>query len=200
MKLITNWWEKFKAKSTWQKLLDVFYVAFLITILTPTGRIKLQQGLLELGLFSSTELNENAPLSDASLNWNLTDMSGHAITLKELTGKVIFLNCWSTWCGPCTAEMPNIIKLREQMNDNVVFVFAAHESATTVKKYLDRKEWAIPAYVYQTNPGNELHFGSLPSTFIIDKNGTVVHRSSGVKKWNTQETINLLNGLAEANR
>lgn len=198
MGFITERWEKFKAKSVWQKLLDVVYVAFLITILTPAGRIKLQQGLLELGLFSSTELNENAALSDASLNWKLTDMSGDAIRLEELTGKVIFLNCWSTWCGPCTAEMPNIIDLMEQIDDRVVFVFAAHESATTVKEYLERKDWAIPAYVYESNPGNELHFGSLPSTFIIDKSGTVVHRSSGVKKWNTQETIDLLNELADS--
>lgn len=199
MKFIRDWWEKFKAKSAWQKLLDVIYVAFLITILTPDGRIMLQRGMLQFGLFSSTELNENAPLSQASLNWKLTDMSGDAITLKELTGKVIFLNCWSTWCGPCTAEMPNIIDLMEQMNDNVVFVFAAHESATTVQQYIERKDWEIPAFVYESNPGNELHFGSLPSTFIIDKSGTVVHRSSGVKKWNTQETVDLLNELAESN-
>ncbi len=199
MKFIKDRWEKFKAKSPWQKLLDVVYVVFLITILTPSGRTKLQQGLLELGLFSSTELNENAPLSTASLNWKLTDMSGDAITLEELNGKVIFLNCWSTWCGPCTAEMPNIINLMEQTNDNVVFVFAAHESGTTVKEYLERKDWKIPAYVYETNPGTELHFGSLPTTFIIDRNGAVVHRSSGIKKWNTQETIDLLNELAESN-
>lgn len=197
MNWIKDWWSKYKTKSVWSKVTDGFYLIFFITVITPQGRTALQRGLLELGLFSSTELTEKTPLSAASLNWQLTDLNGNSILLSQLNDKVIFLNFWSTWCGPCTAEMPNILKLMKRMNGNVAFVFAAHESAATVANYMKKQEWEMPAYIYQANPGTELFAGSLPSTFIIDKNGNVVHRSSGMKKWNTQETVDLLNRLAE---
>lgn len=191
-------WEKYKTKSVWSKAIDVFYLAFFIAVVTPQGRTFLQRGLLELGLFSSTEVNENAMLSTTSLNWKLMDMDGNTILFSDLQGEVIFLNFWSTWCGPCTAEMPNIIELMERMEGRATFVFASHEAAETVQNYITKKEWNIPAHVYSASPGSELHHGSLPSTFIISREGKVVHRSSGMKNWNSKETVDLLNTLIDA--
>ncbi|MCB9185568.1 MAG: TlpA family protein disulfide reductase [Flavobacteriales bacterium] len=196
MKWLTEWWEKYKTKSVWSKLTDAFYLVFFIMVITPSGRTWLQRGLLQVGLFSSTEINEDTMLSDASLQWPLTDLEGNTTTLSELEGKVVFLNFWSTWCGPCTAEMPNIIALMQRVDD-VVFIFAAHEPRETVQNYMTKKDWKIPAYTYRSAPGPDLHHGSLPTTFIIDANGRIVHRSSGMKKWNTQETVDLLNSLTK---
>jgi thiol-disulfide isomerase/thioredoxin len=196
MAYLKKQWEQYKAKSTWSKIIDLFYLAFFIAVVTPQGRTFLQRSLLELGLFSSTEVNEDAVLSETSLNWKLTDMNGKTILFSDLKGEVIFLNFWSTWCGPCTAEMPNIIELMERMEGSATFVFASHEAAETVQNYIAKKEWNIPAHVYSASPGSELHHGSLPSTFIINRAGKVVHRSSGMKNWNSKETVDLLNKLA----
>jgi thiol-disulfide isomerase/thioredoxin len=198
MSYLKGQWEKYKTKSVWSKITDLIYLLFFIVIITPSGRIWLQTSLLQLGLFSSTEVNDATQLSLASLQWKLTDLEGNTVTLEELKGEVLFINFWSTWCGPCTAEMPTLMALREKMQGKVTFIFAAHESPTVIQQYLERKEWSIPVYIYDRSPGEEITAGSLPSNFIIDRRGNVVHRSSGMKKWDTSSTIELLNGLVEA--
>lgn len=197
MDFIKTLWEKYKRKSLWSKLSDAVFVALIVLMLLPDGRVLLQRTILQTGLLGAISINEDELLSPASKQWVLTDLEGNIITLNDLQGQVIFLNLWGTWCPPCNAEMPGILALMERTDPKVKFIFATNEPANRVQQHLTRKGWALPAYTYGAGPGLELTSESLPATFIIDRNGKVVHSSSGMKKWNTQEAENLLNQLAQ---
>jgi len=197
MDFMKTLWKKYKRKSLWSKLSDAVFVALIVLMLLPDGRVLLQRGMLQTGILGSISINEDRLLSPASKQWALTDLEGNTINLHDLQGQVIFLNLWGTWCPPCNAEMPGILTLMERTDPKVKFIFATNEPANRVQQHLTRKGWALPAYTYRAGPGLELTSESLPSTFIIDRYGKVVHSSSGMKKWNTQEAENLLNRLAQ---
>ena len=58
--------------------------------------------------------------SDRAANFLLPDYDQQAVRLEDFSGKVVFLNFWASWCGPCEREMPSIIRIAEQFPDDVV--------------------------------------------------------------------------------
>ena len=196
MRYIKEQWHKYQQKTIWSKLSDALLFGFVLMVLLPDGRVFMQRVILSTGVLSSASINEDKVVSSASWQWELTNLEAETIKLSELQGNVIFLNHWGTFCPPCNAEMPGIISLMKRVDPTVKFVFATHESLSKVQKHLAKNEWSIPAYVYNRSPGEELIVGSLPATFIIDKQGKVVHFTGGIKQWDTQEAEDLVNSLA----
>lgn len=189
-------WHNFKSKSLLGKASDLLFIAFIVMMLTPDGRIFFQRIILNSGLFSSVEANIPQALNEQELNWSLTDLDGENHSLQEFKGKPIFINFWATWCPPCNAEMPGIIELMEQTKGQVNFVFATRESTDLVKKHLERKGWDIPVYLYDGLPSESLSAEVLPTTVVINANGEIIHKSNGMRKWNTSDALILL-GLKE---
>ena len=62
----------------------------------------------------------NATGKPAPLHFTLKDMNGVDVKLASFKGKVILLNFWATWCGPCKAEIPSLVELQEQYGDDLV--------------------------------------------------------------------------------
>ena len=62
----------------------------------------------------------NANNDDLPKNFVLPDFDNRAVRLDQFQGKTVFINFWATWCGPCRAEMPNIIRIAEEFPDDVV--------------------------------------------------------------------------------
>ena len=62
----------------------------------------------------------NANNDDLPANFVLPDFDNNAVQLDQFQGKTVFINFWATWCGPCEAEMPNIIQIAEDFPDDVV--------------------------------------------------------------------------------
>ncbi|NQV51944.1 MAG: TlpA family protein disulfide reductase [Flavobacteriales bacterium] len=185
-------WEKFKAKSRWSKFTDVLFLALIIMVLTKDGRILLQRGILMSGLFSNVEANAAVPVTEANWNWKVVDLDGDEHALSSFAGKPIFLNFWATWCPPCNAEMPYIVDMADAMQENVVFIIASAEEPEKVKAFLADRGWDLPVYIIQSYPAAELQYTSLPTTFIIDATGTVVHRSEGMRKWTAESLSEML--------
>src|SRR6202167_704612 len=72
--------------------------------------------------------NGNAPTAAAgklAIDFKLKDLSGKTISLSSLRGKVVFLNIWAAWCGPCREEMPSIETLYEKLGRDSGFVILA---------------------------------------------------------------------------
>ena len=193
MNYLKKHWEKFKAKSRWSKFTDVIFLALIIMVLTQDGRILLQRGILMSGLFSNVEANAAVPVTEANWDWQLVDLEGETHALASFVGKPIFLNFWATWCPPCNAEMPYIVDMSDAMKEDVVFIIASSEEPEKVKAFLADKGWDIPVYIMPSYPTAELQYTSLPTTFVIDAAGTVVHRSEGMRKWTAESLEEMLN-------
>ncbi|MDP4663039.1 MAG: TlpA family protein disulfide reductase [Salibacteraceae bacterium] len=194
MNFLKKYWERFKGKSIWGKSSDVFFLVFLIMMLTSDGRIFFQRMVLSTGFFGSYKASEPVPLSIDELHWQLIDDQGKEVRFSSFIGKPVFLNFWATWCPPCNAEMPGIIDLKNELGDQANFVFVTTESPEKVMAHLAANGWDIPVYFYQYIPSEALSSEALPTTIIINAKGEMVHKSKGMRQWNTNSARELLLG------
>ncbi|MDH4129064.1 MAG: TlpA family protein disulfide reductase [Spirochaetota bacterium] len=129
-------------------------------------------------------------------DFSVTDFNGKKHSLKDYRGKIIFLNFWATWCGPCVWEMPSIEKLNKKMaQSNFVILAISHENKETVKKFITSKDYNFNILIGSAS--NKYGVRGIPTTFIIDKNGYVLGRAVGSRDWSTNSIINLFKLLVK---
>ena len=138
-----------------------------------------------------TTINQNRyPETDFSLR--VKDLNGNTVNMSDYKGKVIFLNFWATWCMPCVAELPSINKLYLELKDeNIIFLLISNEDPDKVRRYQTKKGYQIPFQI-SDNDGHipDLFYSrSIPTTFIINKEGRVIRKSLGPENWNDDEFI-----------
>ena len=122
---------------------------------------------------------DRTPLVDLVMH----DLDGRSVSLPELRGKVVLVNFWATWCGPCRAEIPDLMALRDQYPDQleVIGVSLDEGGPGVVRAFVDELEMNYP--VVMTTPQIANHFPgvfALPTTFVLDPNGAVAQRHVGL--------------------
>lgn len=187
-------------------LKSVLTPLLLVLLLYSTGALQTvsvhaQSLLLRTGLLNA---NPNTPAEEPfPFEFTLKTLDGESVEMKSLQGKVIFLNLWATWCGPCRAEMPNIQKLYTGLkNDSIAFVMLAIDKKgdePKIKKYLDEKGFTFPiyrpAYAGDSSFPEILRVPSIPTTFVISKQGNVVYKNVGTANYNTNKFKKFLQDL-----
>jgi len=114
----------------------------------------------------------------------LKDLNGSTVKLSDYRGKVVLLNFWATWCGPCKLEIPWFIEFEQNYKDRgfaVLGVAMDDEGWEVVKPYLAARK--INYRVVVGNDGVAQQFGgvdSLPTTFIIDRDGRIASTHVGL--------------------
>jgi thiol-disulfide isomerase/thioredoxin len=122
---------------------------------------------------------------DPAPDFKLTALDGKPVTLAALQGKVIFLNFWATWCGPCRAEVPDLIALQERYKDRlqIIGLNVDDDDPSEIQKYVD--ETGINYPVAMTSNEIRIQYGgipALPTSFVLDTEGRVVQKHVGL--WN----------------
>ena len=117
-------------------------------------------------------------------DFTLKDADGKTVKLSDYKGKVVLLNFWATWCGPCKIEIPWFIEFQKTYKDRgftVIGVSVDDEGWEIVKPYLASKQVNYPVVV-SSESVNTLYGGieSLPTTFIIDKDGKIANTHIGL--------------------
>jgi peroxiredoxin len=125
-------------------------------------------------------------------NFTLLDSNGAKVTLAGLKGKVVLLNFWATWCGPCQVEIPWFVEFNKTYKARglaVVGVSMDEDGWKSVKPYLATKKIDYPI-VIGTEDVAKAYGGvdSLPSTFIIDRDGKIAFSHTGLVGKDTYET------------
>lgn len=124
--------------------------------------------------------NINAGVTDPLL-FKLTRLDGSVVKLADFRGKVIVLNFWATWCGPCMVEAPLFEKTMVKYKNDQEVVFLAlttDEDRALVPPFIKEHQWKLPvAYADYLND----HFAvtSIPTTIILDRQGQVAFRQAG---------------------
>ena len=79
------------------------------------------------------------------LDFTLKDLDGKEVKLESFKGKVVLLNFWATWCGPCKAEIPGFVELQEKYKDKLTIVgYSVDDTADKAKTFADRVQDELP--------------------------------------------------------
>ncbi|WP_109673065.1 TlpA family protein disulfide reductase [Dyadobacter jejuensis] len=121
----------------------------------------------------------------------MRDLQGKVVPMEE--DKLVFLNVWATWCGPCNMEMPGIQSLYDKYKDNdkVAFYIVSDEDAATVNPFVERKGYQLPFYQYVGPYPSALDGNAIPRTYIIHK-GEIVAQEVGASQWDRPEVHQLI--------
>ncbi len=132
-------------------------------------------------------------------NITFQDGAGNTRQLAEFRGRVVLLNVWATWCGPCRHEMPTLDRLQAALGGadfevaalsidragiEVVRAFYGEIGIEHLEIYIDRHGGAM----------NELALVGLPTTLLIDRSGREIGRLIGPAEWDAPELLEFLRG------
>jgi thiol-disulfide isomerase/thioredoxin len=135
----------------------------------------------------------------ADYDFKYSDLDGKEHKLSELKGKVLFLNFWATWCGPCVAELPSIAALIEKTKDSpVVFLCFSSENPDKVKKFLAKKGLKLPVFFYSGKPPAAYCTDGIPATFIVGADGKLAFDDVGAARWDDPTAVDFLKKLAKS--
>lgn len=133
-----------------------------------------------------------------AFDFTLTDQYGNQHTLSDYRGQVVFLNFWATWCGPCKQEMPDIEALYQELGKNsgdVVILGVANPggqetSIQGIQEFLWENNYTYPVVFDETGDVfYDYRISSLPTTFMIDREGNIYGYVRGTLTKDIMENI-----------
>lgn len=143
---------------------------------------------LSLAAETSREIGKQIP------DFTLKDINGKDVAFYSFKGKVILLNFWATWCGPCREEMPSLINLYKSYKDKgfVVIGISVDTSDKPVRRFINDNAIIFPILMDSDKEVSFDIFGvlGLPTSYLIDRNGVVVEKFLGERDWNSPEIKN----------
>ena len=189
----------FKKKSLFSIIFDFIFVVIVALLIYPGTRKDVAAFFIRLTSLppSTLDADEQFALDDNAENWSIYDLSLQQKALKDFENKPVFVNIWATWCPPCIAELPGIMDLYKDYKDKVNFLIISNEPPEKVKSFLKKNNFDDkPFYIYNRLPVI-FKTESIPTTFVIDKNKTVILKKKGSARWSSDKIRNLLNKLSE---
>ena len=132
------------------------------------------------------------------VDFNLLDLTGKRVILSGLKGKIVFLNFWATWCSPCREEMPSMQKLYTRFKDKdfAMLAVSVKEPAPVVKNFF--KDYNLTFTALLDSDGELMtSYGvrAIPATYIIDRDGAIIGKAFGPRKWDDQKAMALFEHL-----
>jgi thiol-disulfide isomerase/thioredoxin len=132
----------------------------------------------------------------------LKDLKGQRVRLSQLRGKIVVLNFWATWCGPCNAEMPMLVELEKKYSaQGIVFIGASLDepkARSRIPPFLASHGIDFPVWVGATADDlDRLEMGpAVPATAFLDAEGRIVSRVQGqLRKEEVVERLDWLRGF-----
>jgi len=146
--------------------------------------------LLAISLsFQAGTARVGAPAQD----FQLKDLAGHTVRLSDYRGKVVVINFWATWCAPCLAEMPELVKLQRDYKEKgiqVIGVAAATDRRSKALTTKRRLKLNYPVVIGTKRLESAYGIGDvLPLTVVVDRNGIIHDRILGILEPEEVESI-----------
>jgi len=123
-------------------------------------------------------------------DFTLKTIDGQEITLSKLKGKVVLLDFWATWCGPCRESIPHLIQLYKAYRENgfeMIGISLDKGDAAVVRNFARSVDIPYPIVVATEEVARDYRVTSIPTTFFIDKEGKIREKISGFNSMIAQQ-------------
>ena len=154
----------------------------------PVKRSALERGVVQVG--------------DEAPNFMLRDLAGNVISLSQFRGKVVLLNFWATWCGPCRVEMPAMEQLYRTLprkEFEILAVSTDSQGATVTRPFQKQMGFTFPI-LHDSEYQVGLAYGArtIPITFMVDRQGVVRQKIFGARDWDSPAARDLIHALMKS--
>jgi peroxiredoxin len=138
-------------------------------------------------------------IGSAAPDFQLWNLNGDPVTLSQQQGRVVMLNFWATWCGPCRIEMPAMEALYRQFDRRdfeILAISTDAQGASVTRPFRDEMKLTFPI-LHDSDFRVGVTYGArtLPMTFLVNRRGVVTHRIFGARDWQSPEALKLIQTL-----
>lgn len=150
----------------------------------------------------AAKLPQMAKVGYIAPDFQLKNLKGEWVDLNAFRGKIILINFWATWCGPCRAEMPSMEEMYNGFNRKdfeILAVSTDEDGLRSVVPFLQEYRFSFPVLIDDTLRINDLYgVSSIPTSVIVDRNGMITNRFFGAIDWTDPKQKKLLTQLIQS--
>ena len=131
---------------------------------------------------------------EGDYGFSLDTLGGGLVSFDQFKGKVLLVNFWATWCGPCLEEFPSMVKLLDQYPDKMVMVaISADREQKDITNFLNVFDGKRDNLIIAWEPGMVVarRYGTqaLPETYVFSPNGELLNHFAGARDWSKPELL-----------
>ena len=132
-------------------------------------------------------------------DFSLPDIHGNPLHLSDLRGKIVLLNFWAMWCGPCVTEMPSLETLHRQFQGRDFRILAISldlADIDSVRAFVERHQYSFTVlHDPRQRTMDALRERRIPVTFVLNRSGKAIGRAIGLRDWSQPAVIRLFEEL-----
>ncbi len=122
--------------------------------------------------------------SQKAPDFELKTLDGKLVKLSDYKGKVVILDFWATWCGPCRRGVPDLVEIQKQFNDDLVVIGISLDQENTqnqLQPFIDNYNINYPVVIWNEKVVQDYgNISAIPTSFIINKDGEIINRFVGL--------------------
>jgi thiol-disulfide isomerase/thioredoxin len=152
--------------------------------------------------FASLKMSR-LPAGSMAVPFELTTLDGKVVQSSELAGKVVLVNFWATWCGPCKEEMPSLARLQKQLDPAhfVLLTVTTDLQRQGIAHFLSQLGVSLPVlFDEDQDVSRSFMVRGLPTTIVIARDGTLVGRAVGPRAWDSPEAVAVIRQVMESGK
>lgn len=150
-----------------------------------------------------TEPQRRIQLNQELPGFEATNISGQALKLSQFKGKVVVVNFWASWCGPCVEEVPSLIELLKTFPHDLVMLAISGDSNQAdidsfMKSFPEMKSLPNSHVIWDADKKltQQFQIFRLPESFVLNKDLKLVKKISGSIDWHTADAVTYIKQLA----